>query len=185
MSSHSADCLAGRVFSQQNTPLGLAIPIYTATAIAGSMPVWNPPRSGIFLELIEVNCARTSGTADFAAIGLMIRRLDQIATGELMTAMAATTPANGLFGRGQSSRTQSSNAGTCTVTAGAAADFYRNLFSINLEADTGTAHATTAAKHEFRGTMIIPPGYLVYLAATKASVALYSTTVVWKETPIS
>ncbi|KKM85183.1 hypothetical protein LCGC14_1291540, partial [marine sediment metagenome] len=29
---HYEDCLAGRVFSQTPTPLGLAIPIYTATA---------------------------------------------------------------------------------------------------------------------------------------------------------
>ena len=30
------------VFSNSPTPLGLAIPIYTATALAGGMPLWNP-----------------------------------------------------------------------------------------------------------------------------------------------
>lgn len=179
--SYVEDCIAGRVFSQQNTPLGLAIPIYTATAIAGAMPVWNPPNSGAYMEPIEINIARTSGTADFAAIGLMIRKVDAIATGSVMTAMAETTPSCGIFARGFASRMRSSNAGTVTVTAGVAAEFIRNLFTINLEADTGTAHATTAAKHVFNGTLIIPPGYMMYLAGTKASVALYSSTIVWRE----
>ena len=42
---HYSDTILGRVFCQSATPLGLAIPIYTATAIAGSMPLFNPPNS--------------------------------------------------------------------------------------------------------------------------------------------
>ena len=181
---HYVDCLRGRVFSQQCTPLGLAIPIYTGTALAGGMPIWNPPNSGVNVELISVNVARASGTADFAAIGLMARKLDAIATGAIVTAFADTAPVNGLLFRGQASAVKSSNAGTVTASAGAAGDFVRNLFTINLEADTGTAHATTSAKEDFDGTLIVPPGALVYLAATKASVALYSSTIIWKEIPL-
>lgn len=181
-----ADTKDGRVFSQSTTPLGLAIPIYTATAIAGGMPIWNPPNSGVDVELISVTCERASGTADFGAIGVLGRQLLSIATGAIMTALASTTPFNGSLFRGQSSRVFSSNAGTCTVSAGAATDWVRTLFSINLEADTGTAHATSGlGTYKFDGSLIVPPGTLVYLAATKASVALYASTVVWQERPLA
>ena len=176
--------LRGRMFSQAVTPLGLAIPIYTATAIAGAVPIWNPPDSGVNVVPVFVDLGYGSGTADFGAIGLMARKLRAIATGELMTAMANTTPMNGLFGAGQSSKTLSSNAGTCTVTAGAAGDWIRTIASINLEAATGTAHGTLVVHYDFDGSLIVPPGNLIYLAATKASVAIYASTVVWEEQPI-
>jgi hypothetical protein len=182
---HYADCLAGRVFSQSCTPLGLAIPIYTATAIAGAMPIWNPPTSGVNVELISVDLARGSGTADFGAVGVMARELTAIATGAIMTALAETTPFNGRLFAGNKTKCKSSNAGTCTVSAGVAGDWVRTLATINLEADTGTAHATSIARYDFDGTLIVPPGVLVYLACTKASVALYASTVVWKEIPTS
>ncbi len=172
----------GRVFSQATTPAGLAIPIYTGTALGGgALPLWNPPNSGVNVELIDVSTARTSGTADFAAVCLVARKLDAIATGQIMTALAETTPVNALLFRGQSTRVHSSNAGTNTVTAAAVTDIVRNMFTINLEADTGTAHATSVAKYCFDGTLVVPPGVLVYIAATKASVALYCTSMTWRE----
>lgn len=182
---HYADALAGRVFSQSATPLGLAIPIYTATAIAGGMPIWNPPSSGVNVELISVDLGYGSGTADFSSIGVMARELTAIATGAIMTALAETSPFNGKLFGGNRTKCKSSNAGTCTVTAGVAGDWVRTIASINLEAQTGTAHGTTIAHFDFDGTLIVPPGVLVYLAATKASVALYASTVVWKEIPTS
>lgn len=183
--THYTDALAGRVFSQAATPLGLAIPIYTATAIAGGMPIWNPPSSGVNVELISVDLGYGSGTADFGAIGVMARRLTAIATGEIMTALASTTPFNAKLFAGNSTKCQSSNAGTCTVSAGVAGDWVRTVASINLEAATATAHGTLIAHFDFDGTLIVPPGVLVYLAATKASVALYASTIVWKEVPTS
>src|SRR3990167_6723729 len=86
---HHKDVLAGRVFSQATTPLGLAIPIYTATALGGGgMPIWNPPNSGVNVELISLNAERASGVTAFGAYGIMARQLDAIATGQIMTAMA-------------------------------------------------------------------------------------------------
>lgn len=190
-SKHYSDTLAGRVFSQSATPLGLAIPIYTATSIAGGMPIWNPPGSGVNVELISVDINRASGTADFGAVGLMAGSVNSIATASGMSAIAATVPVCGyIFGPG--SKVVSSNAGTVTVTAGVAtapvagvagAGWVRSLAAINLEADTGTAHTTSVSIYDFNGTVIVPPGVLVYLACTKASVALYATCVVWKEIP--
>lgn len=187
---HFEDARAGRVFSQSATPLGLAIPIYTATAIAGGMPIWNPPNSGHDIELISVDLSRGSGTADFGAVGVMAGQLNGIATASGCSAFAATNPVNARLDRQGGSVCISSNAGTVTVTAGVAtapvagvvgAGWIRSLASINLEADTGTAHGVQIARYGFDGTLIVPPGWLVYLAATKASVALYASTVIWKE----
>ncbi len=44
--THFLDVWAGRVFSQASLGTGLAIPIYTNTAIVGSMPILNPGGSG-------------------------------------------------------------------------------------------------------------------------------------------
>ena len=171
----------GRVFSQTPTPLGLAITIYTATAIAGAMPIWNPPGSGVKVRPLFVDLNYGSGTADFGSIGLMARKLKAIATGELCTAFADTAPINGQPFSGNASKVMSSNAGTVTVTAGVAGDFIRSLASINLEAATGTAHGTLVVHYDFDGSLEVMPGVLVYLAATKASVAIYASTVVWEE----
>lgn len=179
--SHFDDTRDGKVFSQAATPLGLAIPIYTATAIAGGMPIWNPPNSGVDVELVHVDLASASGTAAWAAVGVMARKLSAIATGEIMTALAATTPYNGLVFRGSSSRVMSSNAGTCTVTAGVAGDWVRTLFGVNGEGAAAGLHGPLQTTYYFNGTLVVPPGTLVYLAATVATVTLYATAVCWKE----
>lgn len=190
---HYSDTIQGRVFSQSATPLGLAIPIYTATAIAGGMPIWNPPGSFVNVELVEVSLARGSGTATFGAIGLMAGYVQAIATASGLSAMAATNPFNNFFGIGGNTKVSSSNAGTVTVTAGVAtapvngvtgAGWVRTLFSHNLEADTGTAHAAIPCNYSFNGSFVMGPGTLVYLAATTATTALYATSITWKEIPI-
>lgn len=179
---HYSDTVAGRVFSQSNTPLGLAIPIYTATAIVGSQPIWNPPDSGVDVELIKVTVGRASGTSDFGAISLLARQLRAIATGEICTAFANTTPKNGYLSAGVNSKVFSSNAGTVTVSAGVAGDTWVHLFSHSAEADT-TATAVHECTHWFNGTAVIPPGWLVYMVDTKATTALYAGTTMWKEIP--
>lgn len=183
--SHYEDCLAGRVFSHTPTPLGLAIPIYTATALAGGMPIWNPSNSNVNVELIRATIARASGTAAVISVGLLARSGlgSDIATGSEITAFAETTPINGILGAGNASKVKSSNAGTVTVTAGVAAEFVRTLFGSGVEANT-TANGISYLEHNFDGTVIVPPGTMVWIASVLASVALYNTTLVWKELPI-
>ncbi len=192
---HFSDTWAGRVFSQAATPLGLAIPIYTATAIAGGMPILNPTGSGVNVELIRVDITYGSGTTAFGSIGLMVGSCSGVgAVGSGCSALAATVPVNGFLLGGNASRCQSSNAGTVTVTAGVAtppvngvpgAGWTRTLADMNLEAQTGTAHGTGIHTYDFDGTALIPPGVIVYLAGTVASVALFASCIVWKEVPIT
>jgi len=182
---HYEACLAGRVFSHVPTPLGLAVPIYTGTALAGGMPIWNPSNSNVNVELISLAMGKASGTSAFGTMVLMHRNnlgVD-LATGSEITAFAETTPFNGFLGKGQASRVKSSNAGTCTVTAGVAEEAIRSFYGTGVAADATTG-GLDGFIHDFDGTVIVPPGTMVWAACTKASVALYCTTFVWREDPI-
>ncbi len=199
---HFGDTWAGRVFSQAVTPLGLAIPIYTDTALCGAgvcaLPLWNPPGSGVNVELIRVDIGfgnPNATAAAFGSVGLMAGSVNSIGSASGLSALAATVPMNGFFFAGTNSRVSSSNsAGTTTATAGVAtapvagipgAGWVRTIWDINLEKGTTTAHGTAIHTYDFDGTILVPPGVLIYLAATLASVALYSSAIVWKEIPIT
>ncbi len=196
---HFQETYGGMVFSQSPTILGLAIPIYTATAIGSStisgLPIWNPPGSGVIVELIEVTLSRASGTSDYGSIGLMAGYVNQVVAGSGLTAIAATTPVCGYLGYTGGSKVVSSNAGTVTVTAGVAtppvngvvgAGWIRTIADQNLDADSATARMTGGRTYNFNGTVIVPPGVLVYIAAMRAtSGALYASSIIWKEIQVT
>lgn len=173
---HYNDTLAGQVFSQTTTPLGSAIPIYTSTTPLGVV-LWNPLGSGVNAELISVNLSRVSGTQAFGTIGLMARKLTAAVP---PTAFAEVTPINGLIGAGNASACKSSNAGTITIAAGTAAEYIRNLVAMYPAIDT-TAIEGVPKEFDFNGTVIVPPGIIVWLAGQVATVALFAQTLVWKE----
>ena len=196
---HYTDTLAGRVFTQQTTPLGLALPLYTTT-VAGTtgicgMPIWNPPGSNRNVEMIEINVAYASGTAGSG--GVVIMGVPMVAIGSApnpVSAFVTTSPVNQLLGSGVQPRTVSSNASaasTLTMTAAGttlppsatAAGPVRTLVGINAET-TATPAGTILASYDFKGSLIVPPGYLIYLACTVATTALYVSSVTWKEVPI-
>jgi hypothetical protein len=195
---HYSDTILNRVFTQQTSVAaiaGLAIPIYSATAIAGGAPLYNPTGSNRNIELISYDVAYASGTsaATFDGIFLMAGQVTSIGTGTGCSVFTNAPPINGLLLNGSPARALSGNGGTVTVTAGTAtapvngvvgAGVIRTLYSTNLEAATATAHGTLVCKYTFDGTVVIAPGVLVYLAAIVASVSLYNITVTWKEVAI-
>lgn len=189
--------LAGRVFSQTTTPAGLALPIYTTTAICASgvcsLPLFNPPNSNRNVELISFDMHYATGTAAYSAIGMWGVPCQSVATGSPLAVFAQTTPNNNLFGAGNASKCLSSNgASAVTLTTGGGTGaptnttpgILRAIGSINLEAITGTAQGTEAVKYTFDGADLVPPGFAIYFAGTLASVALYCMTLTWKETAI-
>ena len=182
------------LFSSANTPLGLAIPIYTDTALAGGMPVWNPAGSGVKVVLTKVNIARASGTAAVATFGLMARNGmgAVIGTGQQATAFAETTPINGKLGLvngvagaggGPTSKVKSSRAGTVTVTAAVAAEWVETLGGTGIEANA-TTNGISLINHDFDGRIQVYPGTMVWLGSVLASVALYTVTIGWYEVPL-
>lgn len=196
---HYTDTLAGRVFWQQTSVAaiaGLAIPIYSATAIAGGAPLLNPANSNRNVELIQYDVVYASGTgaATFDGIFMMGGQVNAVGTATGCSLFTTAAPFNGLLFGGNASKIFSGNGGTVTVTAGVAtppvvgtvgAGVIRALYSTNIEAATATAHPTITCTYTFNGTCIIPPGNIVYLAGIVASVSLFNITVVWKEMPIN
>lgn len=179
------------IFSNSPTPLGLAIPIYTATALAGGMPLWNPIGSGVKAVLTKVTISRASGTAAVFSVGLMARNGvgSVIGTGQQITAFAETIPINGKLGLvnsiagtggGPTSKIKSSRAGTVTVTAAVAAEWVKTLGGTGVEADA-TANGISFIDRDFEGGLEVYPGTMVWLGATLASVALYASTIDWYE----
>jgi hypothetical protein len=194
---HYVDCLRGRIFSQATSPVGVAIPIYSTAAgsVEGGLPLWNPPGSGVVVELLRIDICYASGTADYGSIGIMAMSLNGIGTATGCSAFAAKTPMNGYLLGGQGSRVVSSNLGTVTVsnagtvgapTAGVlGAGWVRTIADQNLEAQTGTPLPTGIRTYDFDGTLIVPPGVMIYLAAMRATTAaLFATCMAWKEVPI-
>lgn len=195
---HYSDTLAGRVFTQCTSPLGLALPLYTTT-VAGTtgicgMPIWNPPGSNRNVELMELNLAYASGTAGSGGIFVMGVPCAQIGAAGPVTAFIQTTPINQLLGSGNISRVQSSNsnaasnltmtaAGTTLPPSSTAAGPVRVMAGINAET-TATPAGTIVASYDFKGSLIVPQGYFIYFACTVATVALIGSSLTWKEIPI-
>lgn len=182
------------IFSHAPTSLGLAIPIYTATALAGGMPIWNPAGSGVKVVLAKAHISRVSGTAAVVNFGLYARNGmgSVIATGSQITAFAETTPINGKLGLvnsvagsggGPTSKVKSSRAGTVTVTAGVAAELVTPLGGSGVEADA-TTNGISYINHDFDGAIEVYPGTMVWVASVLASVALYMTSLSWYEVPL-
>ena len=186
------------VFSHSVTPLGLALPIYTATALGSSaisgLPIWNPIGSTVKCVLVKAQIARASGTAAVSTFGLMARNGcgANIATGAQITAFAETIPINGKLGLvnsvsgsggGPTSKVKSSRAGTVTMSAGVAAEWVETLGATGVEADA-TANGISLVNHDFDGRIEVYPGTMVWLASVLATVALYTMTFSWYEVPI-
>lgn len=175
----------GYTFHASTTPLGLAIPIYSSNTPL--VCLWNPIGSGKNLSLQGVGWAYTSGTAVYAAVGLMYETNagSTIATGSVFSAFSAATPTNGMIGSGSASVAKVSISGTNTLTtAGNAGRWFFTLGNINLEAATGTAHGSVYVPSlHINGGIIIPPGSAIWMAATVASSALFAQTLSWSEIP--
>ena len=172
---------AGKVFIQTTTILGLAIPIYTT--VTPRVALWNPAGSGVDAELISISCQRSTGTTvQFtAALFTLFNTGSSAITGLPIAAFASTAPFSGRLGNDASSRVLSTASGTVTLTtAGAVTDTAYTLFHSYAAVETAVVDGEPW-EHKFNGRVIVPPGTLVYLAGSVASVALYTTTLVWAE----
>ena len=115
--------------------------------------------------------------------------MQAVATGQFLTAfpgalnVARDTVRNGILGRGENPRALYAISGTVTATAWAAGDHFYSLFHSYAAVGTSTTDGTPWT-HDFDGKVTIPPGTLVALAGSVASVALYATTLVVEEVDI-
>lgn len=186
----------GRLFSITTTPLGVAIPIYTSTAPVGNL-LWNPDGSGVNAVLVSYSASIVSGVGVQGAIGLMARNGagSAVATAAVLSAFAESRPVGANLtgivstlvaaGKGDDrvSRVRASAAGTNTLTtAPIAAEYIRNLMVMPV--NSAAVGQPVPEIYEFEGRVIVPPGTIVWVAATLASVALYAQTLEWEEVPL-
>ncbi len=184
------------VFSQTTTPLGVAIPIYTSVTPLGNL-LWNPASNNKKAVLVKYRASRVSGTAAVFSAFLMARNqvgsvVASAAAAGQFTAFADTVAVNGQLGvlnalagqgGGPTSSMRSSKAGTCTFTAGVAAEAIEVLGGTGIEADA-TANGISYIDVDFDGRIEVFPGTVIWVAATLASVALYAQTLSWIEQPL-
>lgn len=186
----------GRVFCSSTTPLGVAIPIYTSVTPLGNV-LWNPIGSGVKAVLLDYSALYVSGASVNGVISLYARNGvgSVIASGAAagqFTAFADTVPVNGRMGLvnsipgtggGETSKVRSSNAGTCTFTAGVAAEAVQHMFTYN-QALSASAQGTIPvlpATFDFRGRVHVYPGTVVWVASNLASVSLFAQSLSWEE----
>ena len=112
-----------------------------------------------------------------------------IATGSAITAFSQSVLGTNLFncniGGGNTSVMKASANGTNTITAQTA------IVAVMGQNVTTTAVGAVAAPssiagivYDFDGTVIVPPGVAVYVAASAASVTLATQSLSWEEVPV-
>jgi hypothetical protein len=156
-----------------------AIPA-NGTALTGFV-LWNP--SGNIKNLVPVRMTAGWSATTEAPGNIQLAFLAgagaTIATAAPVSAFTAATPQNGLLGGGNATTAKFGTAATLT-TAG------------TVLTGTGWSHLTTTGTatfgsfqytYEYDGSLIIPPGVLVYPVASTATASTYNITIVWYEAP--
>lgn len=176
--------LRGIVFHGSTAKAGVAVPASASTSPVFGL--WNPAGSGVNLELIAeyygfvgtpqvaTNLGYDFKTGVGAAIG----------TAAPISAFTPATPNNALLGAGAASKALFAPAGTITL---AAAGTYLGTNSMSNTATTaaGTAAGNWQQLSFLDGTIIIPPGTILYPTAGNAAISgAIAIRWVWAEFPI-
>jgi hypothetical protein len=183
--AHYENAKRGNVFIAATTPLGIVIPIYTATA--PTLVLWNPSDSGKNFTLIRYTSSYVSGTSGVGVFGLskVFGAGSALGTAAPFSAFVATAPINGLLNAGTVSKAKVSISGTnALTTAGVAADFFYPIYSITAEIVTSALNAVMIS-HDFEGVVILPPGTAIWTSGTVSSGASMAQSLIWEETPIT
>lgn len=184
--------IGGQMFCQTTSPLGAAFPLYTTTAIGAAsisgLPLWNTSTTkNVVITRIQIN--RVSGTSVTGSIFLMARTGmgTTAGTGSPFAVFLTTTPRNCYLGSGNASLISSyggiAAASATLTTLGAVADIWQSLAQEGAAADA-TTNPASVCDIWFPGNAILAPGSACWIAATAATVALYTTTITWYEAPI-
>ena len=180
----------GNCFMVSTVGAGLAIPIISTTS--PTLCLWNPLGSGKNAVLLRVSLANTNnGTVSAGAIFLLadFNAGNSIATGSCFTAFSQAALGTNLFncnlGGGAISVMKSAATATVTLTAASTA-VVATLGSSGVGTVVGlvAAQSAPAIVYDFDGSLIVPPGVAVHLAAGAASGALFTQTLLWEEVPV-
>jgi hypothetical protein len=180
----------GNCFMVSTVGAGLAIPIITTTS--PTLCLWNPLGSGKNAVLLRIALANTNNATTAAgAIFLMAdyNAGSSIATGSCFTAFSQAVLGTNLhncnLGGGNISVMKSAATATVTLTA-ASTMVVATLGSSGVGTVAGmvASNSVPAIVYDFDGSLIVPPGVAVHLAAGAATTALFTQTLMWEEVPV-
>lgn len=171
------DVALGRTFIGSTAAGGTAFPISTGTAV--TFGLWNTS-SKFNAVLLYLKAGYTSGTIALGTWGIANQYCGfAIGTAAPLSAFTDATPKNALVGGGNAS-TMRFTGSAATLTTGGTAWTWLAASQESATAGLGIF----GLYDEFNGSLIVPPGQLVFVCGSVAQTALYSMSLVWAEVPV-
>ena len=174
-----ADANLGNVFIGTTAVAGVALPAYNATA--HTFCVWNPLGSNknIIPIHLMVGYSDTTGATGNVVISYQNAVGAQVATGAAITAATLVAPLNAKVGAGNSSIAKFAPA---TATFAAATSLLMTTgITQTVTTATDATNVPVQAKHDFDGSLIVPPGTAICVAGNIALLAKFDVTMIWAE----
>jgi hypothetical protein len=178
--THFMQTINGNTFIGNQLPAGAAPALWSATT--QQCGILNAAGSGVFVVPIRVTATYVSGTGIVDGLCLSyVPNAGPIATGSpAVTAATTIAPVSGRI-NGPASRVTFMSAGITTAAP-------TRLMNLGLQTEVGAtlaAVAGTTLRYDFDGSLAIPPGYAVFVAADITGItAVYSFTIIWAEIPV-
>ena len=165
----------GRVFIGSTAAAGVAAPITTGTAV--TFGLWNIS-SAKYAVPLWLNIGYTSGTIALGTWAIANQYCGfSTATAAPLSAFTDGTPKNALVGSGNASAMRFTPS-TATLSAGGTGLMFLPGGKASATAALGEINAV---KWEFDGALIVPPGQLIFVAASVAQTGVYSMSMAWSE----
>ena len=173
---YATEVALGRVFIGSTAAAGTAFPISTGTAVTFGLWNTNPNKYAIPLWC---RIGYTSGTIALGTFGLANQACGYaIGTAAPLSAFTAGTPKNALLGGGSS--TMSFTPSGATLTAGGTACYW---FGHSIESATAGLGIWTC-REDFDGSLIVPPGQLIFVCGSVAQTGLFTMSLAWAEVDV-
>lgn len=174
---YSNDVALGRVFIGSTAAAGTAFPISTGTAV--TFALWNTSTTKYAVPL-WCSVGYTSGTIALGTIGLANQYCGfALATAAPLSVFTDGTPKNALLGSGNASSMRFTPS-AATLTAGGTAAYW---FGRSIESATAGL-GIWQCKEEFDGSLIVPPGQMIFVCGSVAQTALFTMSLAWAECDI-
>jgi hypothetical protein len=175
-SQYYADVLAGRVFIGSTAVGGTAFPISTGTAV--TFGLWNTS-SDKNAVIMELTVGFTSGTIALGEVGIANQYCGfATATAAPLSAFTDGTPKNALVGSGAASSMRFTPS-AATLSAGGTALWWSGA---SFTSATG-AQPVSNIRAIINGSIIVPPGSLIFVCGSVAQTALCTMSLTWAEVP--
>ena len=168
----------GGVYIMSTAAAGTALPISTGTAV--TFALWNTTTTQNAVPL-WVNIGYTSGTIALGEFGIANQYCGfALATAAPLSVFTATSPKNALLGSGKASA-MLSTVSAATLTAGGTACMW---LGTSQESATAGLGMLGGFHYDFDGSLIVPPGQMIFVCGSVAQTGLFTISMAWSEVPV-